>query len=160
MSSYKLILSISFFSLSVLSAIFLLTLSQSSFTISRRFLRLPKSFQLKHTTSTGMSSSFTAAQLEWRKVLDELPANSDKIPAFFFAHGSPILAFPPDAQVPGIMGAMFTHSGPNGPLSAFLKDFGPALLKKYDPKGIVVFSAHWETSKDRLGASQFTHYRH
>lgn len=31
------------------------------------------------------------------------------------------------------------------------KDFGPALLSKYKPKGIVVFSAHWETLGERLG---------
>lgn len=41
--------------------------------------------------------------------------------------------------------------GPRGPLAAFLKDFGPALLKKYNPKAIVVFSAHWETRGETLG---------
>ena len=35
---------------------------------------------------------------------------------------------------------------PNGPHSKFLQDFGPYLLKKYNPKAVVVFSAHWETS--------------
>lgn len=43
------------------------------------------------------------------------------------------------------------HMGPKGPLATFLKDFGPALLKKYQPKGIVVFSAHWETAGERVG---------
>lgn len=33
----------------------------------------------------------------------------------------------------------------NGPLAAFLRDFGPFLLETYAPKAIVVFSAHWET---------------
>ena len=42
--------------------------------------------------------------------------------------------------------------GPNGPLARFLGDFGPALLEKYKPKGILVFSAHWETDGERLGA--------
>jgi len=41
-------------------------------------------------------------------------------------------------------------AGPKGPLATFLKEFGPALLKKYQPKGIVVFSAHWETGTERL----------
>lgn len=44
---------------------------------------------------------------------------------------------------------MMAYQGPNGVLASFLKDFGPALLKKYNPKGIVVFSAHWETSGER-----------
>jgi len=41
--------------------------------------------------------------------------------------------------------------GPKGKLASFLGDFGPALLRKYKPKGIVVFSAHWETEGERLG---------
>ena len=41
--------------------------------------------------------------------------------------------------------------GPKGPLARFLADFGPALLEKYKPKGILVFSAHWETDGERLG---------
>jgi aromatic ring-opening dioxygenase catalytic subunit (LigB family) len=28
---------------------------------------------------------------------------------------------------------------------------GPALLAKYQPKGILVFSAHWETNGEQLG---------
>jgi aromatic ring-opening dioxygenase catalytic subunit (LigB family) len=38
-----------------------------------------------------------------------------------------------------------------GPLSRFLALFGPALLEKYKPKGIVVFSAHWEVAGEVLG---------
>lgn len=64
-----------------------------------------------------------------------------------------MLAFPDDeptrfgdnTQEPAL------HMGPRGPLAAFLKDFGPALLKKYNPKAIVVFSAHWETRGETLG---------
>ncbi|KAJ7646993.1 Extradiol aromatic ring-opening dioxygenase [Roridomyces roridus] len=82
-------------------------------------------------------------QKEWRKVLDELPNTPEKIPAFFFGHGSP-LTMTPDS------GRTMSWGGPSGPLAAFLKDFGPALLKKYQPKGIVVFSAHWETRGERL----------
>ena len=52
------------------------------------------------------------------------------IPAFFFAHGSPALL-----QESGM------HLG-----GRFPNDFqGSFLLDKYRPKGIVVFSAHWET---------------
>ena len=76
-------------------------------------------------------------QSEWRQTLDSLPSTPDNIPAFFFAHGSPILV----------------SSGRKGPLATFLADFGPALLQKYQPKGIVVFSAHWETLGERLGAN-------
>jgi len=42
------------------------------------------------------------------------------------------------------------HIGPDGPLANFLRDFGPALLAKYQPKGILVFSAHWETKGEKL----------
>jgi len=40
--------------------------------------------------------------------------------------------------------------GPQGTLAKFLGDFGPHLINKYNPKGIIVFSAHWETSGERL----------
>ena len=70
--------------------------------------------------------------------MDNLPSTPDDIPAFYFAHGSPSLEYPSVAALP------------DG-LAAFLRNFGPALLKKYKPKGIVVFSAHWETSGSRLG---------
>lgn len=90
------------------------------------------------------------SQAEWIKALDELPSAPDRIPSFFFGHGSPALAFPKDAIVPGPMGALLGYAGPSGPLATFLGDFGPALLKKYNPKGIVVFSAHWETMGERL----------
>jgi hypothetical protein len=33
-----------------------------------------------------------AFQKNWRKNLDELPATPEKIPSFFFGHGSPMLA--------------------------------------------------------------------
>ncbi|KAJ7867962.1 Extradiol ring-cleavage dioxygenase, class III enzyme, subunit B [Mycena leptocephala] len=87
-----------------------------------------------------------AFQKNWRKNLDELPATPEKIPSFFFGHGSPMLAN--DRDLFG--GGIFEWAGPTGPLATFLKDFGPALLKKYQPKGIVVFSAHWETDTERL----------
>lgn len=37
-------------------------------------------------------------------------------------------------------------SGPNGRPVHFLRDFGRFLLERYQPRGIVVFSAHWETA--------------
>ncbi|PPQ64001.1 hypothetical protein CVT24_009375 [Panaeolus cyanescens] len=90
----------------------------------------------------------TASSAKWRKALEDLPATPDNIPSFFFAHGSPIIAF--DPTVAAEMGPMGKHQGPTGPLANFLKDFGPTLLRKYNPKGIVVFSAHWETQGERL----------
>ena len=86
-------------------------------------------------TSVSERVSAPATRTEWRKALDDLPSTPDNIPAFFFAHGSPRLVYPNP-----------------GPLEQFLRDFGPALLQKYQPKGIVVFSAHWETTGERLGA--------
>ncbi|KAM6500676.1 Extradiol ring-cleavage dioxygenase, class III enzyme, subunit B [Amanita muscaria] len=83
-------------------------------------------------------------QADWRKALDDLPGSPNNIPAVFFAHGSPLLAYP--SQV----GGSDNNHGPTGLLASFLKDFGPALLQKYKPKGIVVFSAHWETHGQRL----------
>ncbi len=88
-----------------------------------------------------------STQAEWRKALEELPSTPDRIPSFFFAHGSPMLAFPDDGRTDATM----AYQGPRGSLAAFLRDFGPVLLKKYNPKGIVVFSAHWDTSGERLG---------
>ncbi|KAJ3992297.1 Extradiol aromatic ring-opening dioxygenase [Lentinula boryana] len=91
-------------------------------------------------------------QAEWRAALESLPSTPQKIPAFFFAHGSPALAH---AQAPAKLRAS-EHSGfkqyrgPNGPLAEFLKDFGPTLLQKYSPRAIVVFSAYWETLDERL----------
>jgi 4,5-DOPA dioxygenase extradiol len=62
-----------------------------------------------------------------------------------------MLAFPAEEVRSGILGPMADYHGPNGPLASFLRMFGPFLLEKYRPKGIVVFSAHWETSNLRLG---------
>lgn len=94
-----------------------------------------------------MASALPKNQADWLKALDELPSTPERIPAFFFAHGSPMLAFPESETPDGLPSAM----GPKGPLASFLKDFGPALIKKYQPKGIAVFSAHWETSDARVG---------
>ncbi|EPT05935.1 Extradiol ring-cleavage dioxygenase class III enzyme subunit B [Fomitopsis schrenkii] len=100
------------------------------------------------TSTNSTASSLPKTQSEWRKALDALPSTPDNIPAFFFGHGSPMLAFP-EAEVRRGDPVM-EHMGPKGPLATFLKDFGPALLKKYQPKGIVVFSAHWETAGERV----------
>jgi len=87
--------------------------------------------------STTTTVTVPRTQVEWREALDALPSTPQHIPAFFFAHGSPMLAYPESEQ--------------KGSLAAFLRDFGPLLLQKYQPKGIVVFSAHWETRGERLG---------
>lgn len=44
-----------------------------------------------------------------------------------------------------------TIGGPDGKNYKFLKYFGKFLLKEYNPKAIVVFSAHWETSNEIQG---------
>lgn len=82
---------------------------------------------------------------DWQQALEALPATPAKIPAFFFSHGSPMLAT--DASA----GRGIAHHGPSGSLFRFLSYFGPTLLKKYQPKGILVYSAHWETSSELLG---------
>ncbi|KAG5342210.1 hypothetical protein C0989_004522 [Termitomyces sp. Mn162] len=94
-----------------------------------------------------MAVQTVTTQPEWRKAIEALPSTPKNIPAFFLAHGSPFLVFPKSED----HGRLGSYSGPTGPLASFLKDFGPALLKKYEPKGIVVFSAHWETFGTRLG---------
>lgn len=96
------------------------------------------------TVNPNMSTNASS----WHEALESLPSTPEKIPAFFFAHGSPMLAFPPSE---GSDGGMMSYHGPTGPLAKFLKEFGPTLLKKYKPKGVVVFSAHWETHGERLG---------
>lgn len=97
--------------------------------------------------STSNMTALPKTQAEWRQALDALPSTPDKIPSFFFAHGSPMLASRDGMMPKEIMDSM----GPRGSLAKFLGDFGPHLIKKYNPKGIVVFSAHWETSGERLG---------
>jgi aromatic ring-opening dioxygenase catalytic subunit (LigB family) len=48
------------------------------------------------------------------------------------------------------MSPMADLHGPKGYLAEFLRDLGPALMEKYKPRAIVVFSAHWETSGETL----------
>lgn len=96
-----------------------------------------------------LQSPAMASQQDWRKALNNLPSTPENIPAFFFAHGSPILAF----SKSGALGEMASYQGASGPLAQFLADFGSTLLQKYKPKAIVVFSAHWETMTERQGMS-------
>lgn len=113
---------------------------------SRRLAARPSSLQNMSNTSVRLPKT----QADWRKALDALLSTPNKIPSFFFAHGSPMLALPDSgsSRMPKeVLGAM----GPKGHLASFLGDFGPSLLKKYNPKGIIVFSAHWETDGERLG---------
>ncbi|KAF8594161.1 Extradiol ring-cleavage dioxygenase class III enzyme subunit B [Ceratobasidium sp. AG-I] len=86
----------------------------------------------------------------WKAALAALPSaeeNNGKIPAFFFAHGSPMLLREPEKT--GRF-ANVSAQASKGPLARFLELFGPALLEKYKPKGIVVFSAHWEHPEEVL----------
>lgn len=78
--------------------------------------------------------------------LSELLAttSADAIPAFFFAHGSPALLRESGMHMAQRLPADF-QGGHDGAQAKFLKSFGSYLLSKYKPRGIVVFSAHWET---------------
>lgn len=96
---------------------------------------------------TSNATSLPKTREQWKKALDELPDSPERIPAFFFGHGSPMLAFP---ESEAAASPILKHAGPKGPLANFLRDFGPALLTKYKPKAIVVFSAHWDTLGERL----------
>lgn len=88
-----------------------------------------------------MSVTAPKTREEWLQALDDLPSSPQKIPAFFFAHSSPIM----EVDIPGV------PMSKSGSLPRFLKDFGGTLVKKYEPKAIVVFSAHWDTAGTRLG---------
>ena len=127
----------------------------------KQFSKVPSLFT--PTTRSNMSTTGTGdlatMQAKWRAQLDALPSNPDSIPSFFFGHGSPMLAFPENTRAVFGGPAMFQWAGPHGPLATFLKDFGPALLKKYKPKAIVVFSAHWETYGERIGMQSSKLYR-
>lgn len=68
-----------------------------------------------------------------------------------------MLAFP-ESSSSGRPEEILDAMGPKGQLASFLRDFGPSLLKKYKPKGIVVFSAHWETAGERLGRSHLLYF--
>lgn len=118
-----------------------------SILFSRSFLSklAPARINTKGMSSANVSS-IPSNQAEWIAAIDSLPSAPEKIPSFFFAHGSPALAFQLSSR-----GGFEAYQGPNGPLASFLKVFGPALVKKYNPRAVVVFSAHWETSSERLG---------
>lgn len=93
----------------------------------------------------------------WQDRLATLPGDPDHIPAFFFAHGSPILTMSnndSDLDLNPQMHALVRHGGLESPFANFLHDFGPALLAKYQPKGILVFSAHWETEGEQLDSNR------
>jgi hypothetical protein len=104
----------------------------------------------------AMSSALPLTRPAWQDRLATLPGSPNHIPAFFFAHGSPVLTFSNDPPNPNpLMRALVKNGGKESPQADFLRDFGPALLAKYQPKGILVFSAHWETEGDQLGGSLF-----
>ncbi len=96
--------------------------------------------------STAIPSK-AATPNEWAAALAALPSTPERPPAFFFSHGSPMLEGMGSSRLNDYLA---DYCGPTGPLGQFLRDFGPTLLEKYKPKGIVVFSAHWETEKERL----------
>jgi aromatic ring-opening dioxygenase catalytic subunit (LigB family) len=45
---------------------------------------------------------------------------------------------------------IFKAAGPEGTLAQFLQDFGKELVEKYNPRAIVVFSAHWEAPRNQI----------
>ncbi len=140
--------SLRFLTLALLSAIVLFYIDLSAFSksLSGTFRSVSTQLDLHHNMSTLSTNG-------WKQALDALPSTPDKIPAFFFAHGSPMLALSPSQA--SAMGGMAAYHGPTGPLAKFLAGFGPTLLEKYKPKGIVVFSAHWETMTERVGQFQY-----
>jgi aromatic ring-opening dioxygenase catalytic subunit (LigB family) len=104
----------------------------------------------------------SASPSPWQDRLATLPGSPSNIPAFYFAHGSPLLVVSKDdpaSQTP-LMRPLVEHTGLESPLANFLRDFGPALLSKYQPKGILVFSAHWETEGEQLGVLRFPLWTH
>jgi hypothetical protein len=117
------------------------------------FIASPTSRNMSATadTVTQTAPALPRTQEEWRAALDSLPSSTPNgIPAFYFAHGSPMLAMPQAGSHPRL-GGVSHDMGPRSVHAQFLSDFGPALLEKYRPKGIVVFSAHWDEKGDRLG---------
>ena len=101
-----------------------------------------------------MSSALPLTRSAWKARLATLPGSPSRIPAFFFAHGSPFLNVSTSNAIVtenSNMRSLVEHVGLEGPCADFLRDFGPALLAKYQPKGILVFSAHWET----VGATRY-----
>lgn len=143
------------FALLVSLAAILLSLYPSAFTVvssasaalSRNLISRFRNYS--STTTPAMATNSSDVEPYWLENLRDLPATPENIPAFFFAHGSPMLAF--DKKDAAAMGPFGAYLGPSGPLARFLEAFGPTLLQKYKPKGIVVFSAHWETHGTRLG---------
>ncbi|KAI7959470.1 hypothetical protein MJO28_003261 [Puccinia striiformis f. sp. tritici] len=90
---------------------------------------------------------------QWNARLDGLPprktGQEGVIPAFFFAHGHPGIVFKSESTASRGLETV------GGSLHNFLKDFGPALMKKYQPKGIVVFSAHWESPSKEIKVTDY-----
>jgi len=98
-----------------------------------------------------MASDLPPTSPAWKGRLATLPGSPEAIPSFFFGHGSPLLLFSSDVSDRDTRWhSVIKHLGPDGPLASFLRDFGPALLSKYRPKGILVFSAHWDTTGEQL----------
>ncbi|GJJ12031.1 hypothetical protein Clacol_006271 [Clathrus columnatus] len=92
-----------------------------------------------------METVYPKSREQWLNALESLPEvkpGEAKIPAIYFGHGH---------NAPRPKDTIFEHMGPRSPLAGFLRDFGPAILKKYKPKAIVVFSAHWESDDEIHG---------
>jgi len=116
-----------------------------------------------------------ATRPQWTKVLDELPATPEKIPALPFAHGrtfsvprgfiiimkftysrafhpDPMLIWPKKKRpISSPMDSAWDRLGPDGTLSQFPQDSEKTLQSKYNPRAVAAFSAHCETHGQTLG---------
>lgn len=87
-----------------------------------------------------MSHVVYSTREEWGPRLAALPDPLDgRIPSLFLAHGSPMLLHTPE-QAKSRANPIGEVQGPTGALATFLQDLGPALIDKYQPRAIVVFS--------------------
>eukprot|EP00128_Syssomonas_multiformis_P008519 Colp12_sorted_trinity150504_noHs@3337 len=100
-----------------------------------------------YCSARSCSDIDTIMEAKWEQALKALPdpTTSGKLPAFYLAHGSPLLVWPKSTPIGGPFKNLAKIGGPNGQHAAFLKYFGKFILKNYKPKALVVFSAHWET---------------
>ncbi|KAL2313027.1 4,5-DOPA dioxygenase extradiol-like protein [Schizosaccharomyces pombe] len=79
--------------------------------------------------------------LDWMSRMRSVPQPERLIPALYLAHGSPFLMLPQSSD-----DEVFSNDSKLGGLHyQFLEQLGPFLLEKFKPKGIIVFSAHYES---------------
>ncbi|KAK7208348.1 aromatic ring-opening dioxygenase LigB subunit [Myxozyma melibiosi] len=116
------------------------------------FARGPLS-SLFRTAAPGASSPASIASTTIRKSVatplslmassdSALPDNSaaqNRTPVYFFSHGGPTFMYSDKDSDGGDLGAFNT-----------LRKIGKEIVEKVKPKAVVVFSAHWQSSKDTI----------